>query len=335
MRSVSKIQMLWHDSKMVASMEQGCPITLDLNSEEPGRGLGITLQVDVIATPSPSVVDGKSRGSLRGRASPPPIVTAVLIHGGGTTARFWDRLIPHLDGEVLAVDLPGRADRPADLATLSVEDEVASVVADIESSAGNGPITLVAHSSGGLVVPGVVSAMAGRVSSVVLNAALVPAEGGCGIECMKERHRAGLVTALAAAEADGRTITLPGPPGDPEAFRRAYGGDPLDDDTLAFVVDPQRCVEDTVHHYFQPIHWSEAGGVPITYVLNERDRPVPPDTQQLMAQRLPMPVRVIRVDSGHLLPVTSPAVLAGIVAGRRRGRTALTRRSTWPRGGGR
>ncbi len=223
--------------------------------------------------------------------------------------------MPYLAADTLAVDLPGRADRPADLATLSVEDEVASVVTDIESSAGDGPITLVAHSSGGLVVPGVVSALAGLVSSVLLNAALVPAEGGCGIDCMKERHRQGLVMALAAAEEGGRTITLPGPPEDPEAFRRAYGGEPLDDDTLAFVVDPARCVEDTVHHYFQPVHWSKVTGVPITYVLNERDRPVPPDTQELMARRLPMPVEVIRVDSGHLLPVTSPAAFAEILVG--------------------
>jgi pimeloyl-ACP methyl ester carboxylesterase len=242
-------------------------------------------------------------------------MTTVLIHGGGTTARFWDRLIPLLDGEVLAVELPGRADRPADLATLTVGDEVASVVADLESLPGEQPITLVAHSSGGLVVPGVVSALGDRVRHVLLNAALVPAEGGCGIDCMKERHREGLVMAVAAAERDGRAITLPGPPEDPEDFRHAYGGAPLDDDTLAFVLDPVRCVEDTVHHYFQPVHWSGVTDVPITYVLNELDRPVPPETQELMASRLPAPVTVIRVDSGHLLPVTSPSTFARVLTG--------------------
>ena len=171
-----------------------------------------------------------------------------------------------------------------------------------------------AHSSGGLVVPGVVAALAGRVGAVVLNAALVPAEGGCGIDCMKERHREGLVMAIAAAERDGRTITLPGPPDDPESFRTAYGGDPLDDDTLAYVVDPVRCVEDTVHHYFQPVSWAGVTGVPITYVLNERDRPVPPGTQDEMARRLPPPAVVIRIDSGHLLPVTAPGAFAEILA---------------------
>ncbi len=243
------------------------------------------------------------------------MTTFVLIHGGGATARFWDRLLPHLDRSFLAVDLPGRAGKTTDLATLSVDEEVASVVADINAVVVTGPIVLVAHSSGGLVVPGVVASLRDRVDAVVLNAALVPTEGGCGIDCMKERHREGLLVTVAAAQSEGRVITLPGPPTDPESFRRAYGGDPLDDDTLTFVVDPVRCVEDTVHHYFQPVHWSAVAGVPITYVLNERDRPVPPEMQEEMAQRLPAPTTVVRVDSGHLFPVTAPGRLAEILAG--------------------
>jgi pimeloyl-ACP methyl ester carboxylesterase len=239
-------------------------------------------------------------------------VTAVLIHGGGATGAFWDRLVPLLTTAPLVVDLPGRRARPADLATLTVEREVASVVADIEASAAPGPVTLVAHSSGSLVVPGVVAALGGRVGAIVLNAALVPAEGECGIECMQERHRDGLRMAVGAAEKDGGSIILPAP-SDPEALRHSYGGDPLDDATLAFVTNPERSVEDTVHHYFQPVHWSAVAGVPITYLLNERDRPIRPEMQEVMVLRLPPPVEVIRLDSGHLLPVTSPAVLAEIV----------------------
>jgi pimeloyl-ACP methyl ester carboxylesterase len=240
--------------------------------------------------------------------------TYVLVHGGGSTARFWDRTVPRLDRPALAIDLPGRNGKPADFATLSVDDEVASVVRDIEAANVDGPLVIVAHSSGGLVVPGVVARLGARVAGVVLNAALVPAEGGLGLDCMKPRHREGLVASVEAAQQSGTVITLPGPPSDPEVFRNSYGGDPLDDETLAFVLDPVRCVPDTVHHYFQPVHWSQAAHVPVAYIVNERDRPIPTATQDQMLTHLPRQPAVFRLDTGHLPAVTHPEELAALVA---------------------
>jgi pimeloyl-ACP methyl ester carboxylesterase len=239
--------------------------------------------------------------------------TYLLIHGGGSTARFWDRLTHELDAldvPSLAVDLPGRAGKPADLATLTVDDEVASVVADVAAAGVDGPIVVVAHSSGGLVVPGVVAGLGDQVAHVVLNAALVPTEGGCGLDCMKPHHRDGLVLAVEDAARQGTAVTLPGAPDDPEPFRTAYGGDPLDDATLAYMVDPARCVPDTVHHYFQPVRWSQAGDVPVTYLLNTRDRPITPAMQEAMVGHLPHLADVVRLDGGHLPAVTDPAGFA-------------------------
>ncbi len=230
-------------------------------------------------------------------------MTFVLVHGGGSTSRFWDRLLPHLDGPALAVDLPGRAGKPTDLATLTVSEEVASVLGDIEDAGIDEPMVIVAHSSGGLVAPGVVSGLGDRVSHIVLSAALVPLDGEGGIECMQPKHRDGLIRTLERARREGEVITLPGVPADPEQFRTAYGGDPLDDETLAFMVDPARCVPDTVHHYFQPVHWSTVTHVPVTYVINERDRPIPPGAQEDMVTRLQSP-HVIRFDCGHVPAVT-------------------------------
>ena len=240
-------------------------------------------------------------------------MTYVLVHGGGSTGRFWDRLLPHLSRPALAIDLPGRNGKVADFATLGVEEEVASVLADVETARASEPVVVVAHSSGGLVVPGVVAGLAERgvgVERVILSAALVPVDGGCGIDCMKPRHREGLVASLEIARRDGTVITLPGPPADPETFRNAYGGDPLDDDTLAFVVDPVRCVPDTVHHYFQPVHWSRVASVPVTYAINTRDRPIPTETQEEMVTRLPGSPRVVRFETGHLAAVTHAAEFA-------------------------
>ncbi|MEY2463856.1 MAG: hypothetical protein QOH64_1994 [Acidimicrobiaceae bacterium] len=241
-------------------------------------------------------------------------MTYLLVHGGGSTARFWDRLLPYLDRRVLAIDLPGRNGKPADLVTLTVDDEVASVVSDVDAAGIDEPIVIVAHSSGGLVVPGVVAGLGGRVAHVVLNAALVPPEGGCGLDCMKPHHREGLVLAAGQARLDGTRLTLPGPPADPEAFRNTYGGDPLDDDALSFVVDPVRSVEDTVHHYFQPVRWSVAADVPVTYVLNERDRPIPVAMQEEMIARLPRPPEVVRLDGGHVPAVTDPEHFARLIS---------------------
>ena len=239
-------------------------------------------------------------------------MTYVLVHGGASTARFWDRLVPLLadDGPVLAVDLPGRGDRPADLATLTVDDEVSSVVGDVVD-AGLDDVVLVAHSSGGLVVPGVVAGLAGRVRRIVLNAASVPPEGGTGLDCMKPRHRDGVLQAKAA----GLPLLTPGPPSDPETYRTAYGGDPLDDETLAYMTDPARVVQDTMHHYFQPVRWSLAAGVPVTYVVNERDRALPVELQEEMLRRLPAPPDVVRLDTGHIPAVTMPDAFAAVVRG--------------------
>lgn len=237
----------------------------------------------------------------------------LLIHGGGMTGRFWDRLAPLLDGPVLAPDMPGRRGKPGDLATQSVDDEVASILADVEAAELAGPIVVVAHSSGGLTVPGVVAGLGDRAAAIVLIAAAVPPPGGSGLDCMQPRHAEGVRIAQQIAQGSGEPLFTSGPPADPEKFRSTYGGEPLDDDALAFVTDPERCVVDTMHHYFQPVDWSSVpASIPVTYVVTELDNPIPADLQDEMVGRLPNPPTVVRLTTGHIPPVTDPEGFAAL-----------------------
>ena len=159
----------------------------------------------------------------------------VLIHGGQMTGRFWDRVVPHLDGPAVAVDLPGRAGVPGDLESLTVDECVAAVLDQVGDPGDE--VTIAAHSSGGLVAPGVARGLGAATRRIVLNAASVPPEGGLGLDCMKESHRS-------RVEAAPSRLT-PGAPADPEQLRNAYG-EALDDDGIAFVLDPNAVSEDTI-----------------------------------------------------------------------------------------
>jgi pimeloyl-ACP methyl ester carboxylesterase len=232
----------------------------------------------------------------------------VLVHGGSSTGRFWDRLLPHLDRPALAVDLPGRGPDPVDMMELTVDDCVDSVVAAVHESQLQ-DVVIVAHSSGGLVVPGLVARLEGRVRGIVLNAASVPPEGGCGLDCMQPQHRAGVVAFFESARREGRVVTTP-LPDDPERLRRSYG-ETLDDETVRFMSDPARTVTDSFNLYYQPIHWSQVGDTPVTYVRNRRDRPIPVELQDEMIGRLTSPT-VVDLDTGHIPAVTHPSEFAAI-----------------------
>lgn len=86
---------------------------------------------------------------------------------------------------VLAVDLPGRGGRPADLAAVTITDWVNSAVADI-NDAGFNEVVVVGHSMGGLTVPGIVARLgAARVREMILLAAFVPPQGSSVVDALR------------------------------------------------------------------------------------------------------------------------------------------------------
>ncbi|HEY1281637.1 MAG TPA: alpha/beta hydrolase [Acidimicrobiales bacterium] len=101
----------------------------------------------------------------------------VLVHGSGHTARTWDAVVATVRHSVLAVDLPGRRYNPADLTQGTLERSAASAAADVEA-AGPGPVVLVGHSSGGLILPALTAILGDRVRHLVFVAGLIAPDGG-------------------------------------------------------------------------------------------------------------------------------------------------------------
>jgi pimeloyl-ACP methyl ester carboxylesterase len=61
------------------------------------------------------------------------------------------------------------------------------------------------------------------------------------------------------------------------------------------------------------VSWDAVRDVPVTYVKNLRDRPVPVALQNEMIARLPNHVDVIELDCGHIPAVTAPGTFAAIL----------------------
>jgi pimeloyl-ACP methyl ester carboxylesterase len=248
-----------------------------------------------------------------GDSGPDSVPTFVFIHGGGSSSRFWDLLVDRLQAPALAVDLPGRAAKPADFMTLTLDECVSSVVADIEA-ANVDDCVLVAHSSGCFVVPGIVARLGGRVRHVVLSPACVPPEGGCGLDAMKPAYAQANRDNRAKAAATGQAFRTPGPPSNPEKLRRAYGVE-LDDEQLAFVAAPERNPEDSINTYFQPVRWSAAATIPVTAIRQLLDPITPVDLQDQMIKRLPQPglVTIVDLDTGHIPAITDVDAMLAIL----------------------
>lgn len=240
------------------------------------------------------------------------MTSLVLVHGGSTTSAYWDLTVPHLRTPHRAVDLPGRGEHPADLHTVTLDDAIRSVAAD--AAALDDDLVLVAHSSGGLVVPGVVSVLGDRIRHIVLNAASVPPENGTGIDCMHTRHQDSVRAIQAKIEA-GERVNSPEQPPPPDRLRKAYGGAELNDHQVEFLRDPVRFVLETYNFYFSAVQWSKAASVPVTYVINVHDRAVPLELQHTMISRLPAPPHIVPLDAGHMPAVTMPEVLAALLDG--------------------
>jgi pimeloyl-ACP methyl ester carboxylesterase len=235
-----------------------------------------------------------------------PANAAVLVHGGTLTSTMWDPVRSRLASPSLAVDLPGRRYRPADLGEVTIADWITSVVTDIEE-AGLTEVVLVGHSSGGYVLPGVAAALAARsvpvLQGLVFVSATVPAHGERPLDYLRDDIR--------TLASDHRELTLE------SARGRTIGGlrpgEPPIETDLEIVENGPRMGLEAPLVLFEPVSWTGfPTEVPRVYVRALRDKVIPPELADRMITAMGG-AEVIDLDAGHRSYDTHPAELAAVI----------------------
>lgn len=234
----------------------------------------------------------------------------VLVHGGGLAADSWDltveeihRLAPELT--VLALDMPGRRNKPGDLREMTIADYVESLVGDIES-AGLEDIVIVGHSMGGLMLPGLVTKLgAARVREMIFAAAFLPPEGTSIVE-----GSPWLIGTVAGRIAQ-KNVPTPTPNwmarfvfmnGVPSHRRRFMAG--------KLYAESLRILTEKVSRRGMPVD------IPRTWILTRRDRTVAPKVQREYIEGLGGVQTLIEIDTCHMVTVSEPERLAQILVER-------------------
>jgi pimeloyl-ACP methyl ester carboxylesterase len=215
-------------------------------------------------------------------------LTAVLVHGAGHTSAVWRRTQEVLRSPSIAVDLPGRGARPADITRVTVEEAADSVAADIRAAVA-GDLVLVGHSVAGTVLPSVAGRLDGRVRHLVFIAGITAPEGRLPMESFLggQEQRVARRMATFREEHDGATV------------------EDLDLRTSSAI--------DSLNFASQPMTWAGlTSEVRRTFVRCLRD-PIQSRTLQDRLIALCGATEVFDIDSGHTPAEDAPEALARLL----------------------
>ncbi|HKY16701.1 MAG TPA: alpha/beta hydrolase [Microthrixaceae bacterium] len=234
----------------------------------------------------------------------------VLIHGGGLDARCWEPLVPLLDGEVVAVDLPGRGRRPAGLATVTLADFVAAVVDDLVMNDLE-DVTLVGHSMAGITMPLVAAVVPERLRQLVFVACAVPAKGESVADVLGSFSP---TAAKIAAQLGPAVVDEEGRLNDDLA--RAMFCNDMNGEQVAYTL--ARMVSEAAGVVDEPTDPRAApSGMPRAYVRLLRDQSLTVASQDRAIENLGG-ADVVDLDAGHMAMISAPNQLAEILNSLRR-----------------
>ena len=229
--------------------------------------------------------------------------TLVLVHGAGDTSLVWREVQPLLVSPSIAVDLPGRRDRPADITRVTIDDAVDSIERDVERVT-SGRVVLVAHSLGGAVLASLAARFGDRVDHLVFVAGVTAKDG----ERIVETIRPGGYEMIAARLEDLRTTYAD------HMFMPEVGADsaegvalkPLDDVRVAQTID-------SMNFMCQVVSWAGVRpDLPRTFVRSLRDPIQSREFQDTLIVNCAA-TSVIDLDTTHTAALEIPQTVADLL----------------------
>ena len=223
----------------------------------------------------------------------------VLVHGAGHTTDVWGAVRKQLRHESVAVNLPGRRDRQAPIAAVTIDAAATSVAADVEDATDD-RVVLVGHSAGGVVLPALAARLAGRVEHLVFVAGLCARDGERVITAVRPEAEPELPTRMERMREEFADAML-----DPD---RALVGVTALDEATAMPID-------SLNYMSQFVSWRGVPPeLPRTFVRPLRDRIQP---RRLQAELIANcgATSVLDIDCGHTPALARPAELAAILDG--------------------
>lgn len=222
--------------------------------------------------------------------SAPVPTTVVLVHGAFADGSAWNRVVPRLQAKGLKV--------------VSVQNPLSSLADDVAATrrvldAQTGPVVLVGHSWGGVVISE--AGQHERVKALVYVAAFVPAEGQSVADLAKDYPTPEGSKHIVADKEGFLTLT-------PEGIAKHFAQDLPADETKLMAVTQGPVRGSSFEEKTSTAAWKTH---PSWFVLARQDHMIQPALQEAMAKNIG--AKVVRLPTSHVPQQSRPKDVAAAI----------------------